>query len=239
MEIVRRGFVANDEKLFSGKNLEILKTAQTDIFYLLNHDYPIKNAVTFVGNRYLLAERQRMALQRAVSPLKSLQNRNSKLVSHGETAYIDGFNIIITLEVALSGSTLMKCMDNTIRDLAGLRGTYKLIDKTDMAIKLIADKLAELGFKKAVFYLDKPVSNTGRLKQRIFELTEDYPFITEAELVDNADFMLYDKPCVISSDAIILDKCISWLNFAPEIVKNIENANIIDLSEANYEYTSC
>lgn len=230
MEVVKRGFVADDVKNFSEKALETLKDAQQDIYYLVNRGYPIKNAVTFVGNKYLLSERQRIALQRAVSSCNAVESRRKKLVKSGETAYIDGLNIIITLEVALSGSTLIKCMDSTVRDLAGLRGTYRLIDKTDMAIKLISDKLTESGFKKAVFYLDKPVSNTGRLKQRILEITEKYSFESEVELVDNADFILKTKECVITSDAIILDECISWINFSAEITESI-NADTIDFSE--------
>lgn len=70
----------------------------------------------------------------------------------------------------MSNSTILKCMDGTVRDLAGLRGTYKLIDKTDAAINLIGQKLEELKIDKAVFYLDSSVSNSGRLKIRILEL---------------------------------------------------------------------
>lgn len=235
METVKRGFVPTDSRDFNEKNIRIMRIAQADIFYLVNHEYPIKNAVAFVGNRYQLSERQRIALQRAVSSEKAIELRKSKLINSGNTANIDGLNIIITLETALSGTTLLKCMDGTIRDLAGLRGTYRLIDKTDAAIKLISDKLLEKGFKKAVFYLDRPVSNTGRLKQRILELTKDYSFQTEAELVDNADTILFGKDCVISSDAIILDKCVNWLNFADEICSDIETANPYDFSEVKYE----
>ena len=220
-----------DSRDFNEKNIAVMRTAQADIFYLVNHDYPIKNAVTFVGNRYQLSERQRIALQRAVSSEKAISERQKKLVNSGDTANIDGLNIIITLETALSGTTLLKCMDGTVRDLAGLRGTYKLIDKTDTAIRLIAENLVRKGFKKAVFWIDKPVSNTGRLKQRILEIMADYPLDTAVELVDNADTVLFEKDCVISSDAIILDKCISYINFAAEIVGSIESAQLYDFSE--------
>ncbi len=229
MEIVKRGFVATDERDFNTKNLEIMKVAQKDIVYLINHDYPIKSAVTFVGNRYQLSERQRIALQRAISSDNAVEKRLKKLVSVGETAFIDGLNIIITLETALSKTTLLKCMDGTVRDLAGLRGTYKLIDKTDTSINLIFKKLCELEFQRAVFYIDKPVSNTGRLKQRILEIAENYQIQVTAELVDNADKILYDKECVVSSDAIILDKCISWVNLGNDIIKDIDIA-LIDFS---------
>ena len=75
-----------------------------------------------------------------------------------------GFNTIITLEVALSGSLLLKSMDGTIRDLAALRGTYRLIDKTDSAIMLIGRVLEKMGVNKAIFYLDAPVSNSGKVE---------------------------------------------------------------------------
>ncbi len=230
MAIVKRGYVQTDSRDFSEKSIEILKEAQKDIYYLLNRDYPIKNAVTFVGNRYLLSERQRTALQRATSSRDAIKNRITKLSKSGGTAWIDGLNLIITLEVALSGSTLIRCMDGTIRDLAGLRGTYRLIDKTDTAIKLIADKIEECEFSEAIFYLDKPVSNTGRLKQRIYEITEKYPFKTTVELADNVDTILEGKENVVTSDAIILDRCKSWFNFSEEIVSIIETAEPIDLS---------
>lgn len=48
---------------------------------------------------------------------------------------------MITLEVALSDSLLLKCMDGTIRDLVALRGTYRLIDKTKTAIMLVGKML--------------------------------------------------------------------------------------------------
>ena len=193
--IVRRGFVPTDEKEFGEKSLQKLREAQKDVFMLINRGYPIKSASTFVGNHYLLSERQRMAVVRSTSDSLAIQRRleKEKISAEGETVQIDGFNIIITLEVALSHSTLIKCMDGTIRDLAGLRGTYKIIDKTDMALKMIGESLEALKVKKAVFYIDKPVSNSGRLKSKILDMLEKYDFEVECELVDNADKALEDK----------------------------------------------
>lgn len=72
-------------------------------------------------------------------------------ISNIEEVHIDGFNTIITLEVALSNSLIIKSMDETIRDLAGLRGTYSVIDKTEVAIKLIGEFLLEHKIKKLYF----------------------------------------------------------------------------------------
>lgn len=222
---VRRGYVPTDEKEFNEKVMAKLKEAQKDIFMIINRNYPIKSVSTFVGNHYLLSERQRMALVRAISSSDSLKIRAQKEVKEleeNQTVYIDGFNIIITLEVALSKSTLLKCMDGTVRDLAGLRGTYRLIDKTDIAIDLIGKKLEELKINKAVFYLDRPVSNSGKLKTRILELLDKYSFSTDVEIVDNADKSLENLENVISSDAIVIEKSKTWFNLAKRILDDYE-----------------
>lgn len=239
----KRGYVPDDIKEFGKKSYSLLLKAQKDIFYLLEQGYPIKSASTFVGNHYMLSERQRLALARATSAGDILNiRREKKIITNfsNQTVFIDGLNLIITLEVALSGSLLIGCMDGTIRDLAGLRGTYRLIDKTDTAISLIGRKLDQMKISEACFYLDSPVSNTGRLKQRILEILKNYPFVTRVELVSNADVLLENSNYVISSDSIILNKCLGWVNLAADLVlEHIKEPFLIDLSMKKYfrQYT--
>lgn len=219
-EQVRRGYFDSDEKDFNEKNLARLRKAQKDFYYLMNQDYPMQSIATFVGNHFAFSERQRMALIRATSSEKSLEIRAQKEVktlSENETVYIDGFNIIITLEVALSDSTLLHCMDGTIRDLAGLRGTYRLIDKTERAIDMIGQKLNAMKTKRCVFYLDRPVSNSGRLKAKILEVLEKYDFETDVQIVNDADQVLVGLENVISSDAMVIERSASWLNLVKSI----------------------
>ena len=220
--MVRRGYVPSDQKAFDTSKLSLLKQAAEDIRLMINRGYSIKSVSTFVGNHYLLSERQRLALVRSISTDAALKVREAKRVRgkvKGETVYIDGLNLIITLEVFLSDSTLIQGMDGTIRDLAGLRGTYKLITQTDQAILLIGEQLQKWQIHKVVFYLDAPVSNTGRLKVRLLELLECYPFEVEVVLVPNADVILEGLEYVVSSDAIILDKCKSWVNLGATLIK--------------------
>ena len=136
-KIVKRGYVPSDEKEFGKEALETLHKAGEELYYLATRGYQMKPASTFVGNHYLLSERQRLALVRSISPKESIEARRSKEITgslEGATVHIDGFNTIITLEIAFSESLLLKCMDGTIRDLAGLRGTYRVIDKTEQAV---------------------------------------------------------------------------------------------------------
>ncbi|MDU4937551.1 MAG: DUF434 domain-containing protein [Clostridium sp.] len=234
-KITRRGYVPADEKEFKNQSLSKLYKASEDLLYLLNRGYKIKGASTFVGNHYLLSERQRLALVRGISKYDDVIKRKSKEItnlSNIEVVHIDGFNTIITLEVALSNSLIIKSMDETIRDLAGLRGTYSIIDKTEIAIKLIGEFLLEHKIKKAIFYLDKPVSNSGRLKMKILEMFEGSELQIEVENIDNVDSILQSKENVVSSDAIILDNCISWINLNRNIIEEkISNENYIDFSK--------
>lgn len=232
--IVQRGFVLKDEIEFNKENIKILRLAQSDICIFINRGYHIKQSTEFVGNHFKLSARQRLALKRIISSDCDIKRRFEHNISElppESTVYIDGLNLIITLEVALSNSTLLKCMDGTIRDLAGLRGTYKLIDKTDIALELIGKKFEQMKISKAVFYLDSPVSNTGRLKQKIFEFSKLWRFEVEVHLVSNADIFLEKLYNVITTDGIILNKCDSWLNTVCEIITyNMKNTRYIDFS---------
>ena len=219
-ESVRRGYVPNDSKEFNEEALRVLKYAAEDLYYLLNRYYKIKGASTLIGNHYMLSERQRLALVRAISPKADLEKRKEKeCLWPIEEVNIDGFNTIITLEVALSGSLLVRGMDGTIRDLAGLRGTYRIIDKTYLAVKYLFEALEEKGVRKAHIFLDAPVSNSGRLKQLLLEKAEGYQVSVEVEVINEVDSVLSVKKGVMSSDAIILNKCESWINLNAYIIE--------------------
>ena len=220
-ETVKRGYVPTDEKEFV-RQIEKLRSAGADLYYLINRGYPIKSASVFIGNHYLLSERQRMALVRSVSPEERIRDREAKEKPHLEESaavYIDGFNTIISLEIAFSGSTLLLCMDGAVRDLAGLRGTYRLIDKTDRAILTIRRVLEEERVKTAHFLLDAPVSNSGRLKEAIAAGFAGSPVHVEFSVINDVDKQLYGKDNVITSDAIILDQCASWFNLVRRAVR--------------------
>ncbi|MDO4977533.1 MAG: DUF434 domain-containing protein [Eubacteriales bacterium] len=236
-KITRRGFVPEDEKQFKGESLEKLKKAAKEVQYLLDQGYPVKPLTTFVGNHYMFSERQRLALARSVSPTESIRHRKDGILTKDQltgdehTVNIDGFNTIITLEVALSGSPVFLCGDGTIRDLAGLRGTYRIIDKTERAVRLLLEKLVDYRIRKACFYLDAPVSNSGRLSSLISDCAMDYQIEVECKVINDVDSVLEESNHVISTDAIILNNCDSWINLLPEIIKEIDGVWMIQLQD--------
>ena len=222
MKDAKRGFVPSDEREFGAEAIPKLRQAAEDVYYLLNHGYPVKGATRFIGDHFMFSERQRLALARTVSPKENVISRKTREVTDiaGETIYIDGFNIIIGLEIAFSDSMLFRCMDGTIRDLAGLRGTYRLIPETDLAINALLKTLKKQKVSKGVIYLDKPVSNSGRLKQKIYEYVKNVDFEVEVLIEDAVDYELKTKPFIASGDAIILDACEKWFNLAKYVIKD-------------------
>ena len=223
----KRGYVPEDERNFSSEAIEIMRTASRHIRYLLDEGYDLKPASTFVGNHFLLSERQRLAIVRSLASGQQLSERKEKLVSlnqlTGREVWVDGFNTIITLEVLLSRSILFRCMDGTIRDLAALRGTYRLIPETDGAVRMILEALKAAGAEKINILLDQPVSNSGRLKARIADITEEAGYSNlDIQILRDVDRTLYDRELVITSDSVILDHCRSWVNLTAECVKRVE-----------------
>ena len=232
MKDAKRGFVPSDEREFGTEVIPKLRKAAEEVLFLLNHGYPVKGATRFVGDHYMFSERQRLALARSVSPEEEIVSRKNREVNsiEGENIYIDGFNVIIGLEIAYSESMLFRCMDGTIRDLAGLRGTYRLIPETDLAIKALLKTLESSKVGKAVIYLDKPVSNSGRLKQKIYEYAEDIDTEIEVIIIDAVDYELKHKSLITSGDAIILNECDKWFNLVKRVIEeNIGDYEYIDI----------
>ena len=158
-----------------------------------------------------------LATDEQLAVRQSLQVQISDL--EGKEVWIDGFNTIITLEVILSEGILFECMDGTIRDLAALRGTYRLIPETSEAVRMMLQALQKARISKATILLDEPVSNSGRLKALIADIGEEFGFELDIQILRDVDRSLYGRENVITSDSVILDHCISWVNLAAECIK--------------------
>ena len=235
-QTIRRGYDPQDKKDFSPAALERLRKAQQELQWLLDRGYPMPSAINFVGGHHQLTKRQRSALQRATDRTACYQKRCASQLpldnlSRGPLL-IDGFNLIITLETALSGSLLVLGADGVLRDLAGLRGTYRIIEQTAQAIGLIGSLLDHYRVPAVSLYLDAPVSNSGKLKQAIQRQAERWACLAQVELVPDADAVLYGKERLASSDSVLLDHCLSWFNLAMELtVREIPQAWIVALQE--------
>lgn len=220
--------------MFAPKWLPILQEAISDLSFLLTRGYGETSSLEIVGNRYKLNKRQRMALGRICESDLDVKARSDKHCSiqnlENKRIEIDGFNLLILLESALSGAYVFKCKDACYRDISSVHGSYKRVVKTEESIVLVGTILQELKVAQVHWYLDSPISNSGRLKTMLLEIAKQHNFPWSVELVFNPDKQLaVSNDIVISSDGWILNECKAWFNLGAYLIENhLTKTNVID-----------
>jgi hypothetical protein len=219
-----RGKNTGDDILFgSEKQIEKLKLAVQDMYYLLSKNYAEKASSELVGNHYRLKTRQIQVIRGASASENQIQNRKSKQFAisdlRDKTVYLDGFNVLILLESLLSEAYIFEGVDGCIRDLSGVHGTYKRVNQTQTSIELVATFYQKSKAEKLVWIFDKPVSNSGRIKQIILDFATENSLNWEVELEFNPDkYLVENKEIIVSSDAWILDHCKNWFNLVGYLI---------------------
>ena len=233
-----RGAHPADHSLFAEENLSTLRRAVNELSWLLSHGYKMTSSLKLVGDRYGLVERQRLALSRASCSDESQLVRTSRRVPveelNGRALIIDGFNLIITIEAALSGGVVLLCRDGCIRDLSSVHGSYRSVDETASAIVMIGESLEKLGVGVVQWLLDRPVSNSGRLASKIDEHAARRNWNWQTKLVFNPDSEIGSSDAVaVTSDSSILDEVKRWTDLKAHLLnQHIPAAWIVDLSGA-------
>ena len=144
---------------------------------------------------------------------------------------IDGYNVLTTIEAALSGGVLLLARDGAFRDMASMHGSYRKVDETQPALELIGQTLAGFGVSEALWLLDRPVSNSGRLKKIIEDLAGQRGWTWQVDLVHDPDAELIQSDAIVATaDSGILDLCGTWFNLARETVERRRGgAWVVDL----------
>ncbi len=259
-----RGPHPSDATLFAEDNLPALRAALADFSLLLSKGYADKSALKLVGDRFGLTQRQRLAVMRSACSDQERQSRLARCIPvdelAGQTLAIDGYNLLITIEAALSGGLIFRGRDGCFRDLASIHGTYRKVEETIPALTLIGEFLVQIGTAGALWLLDSPVSNSGRLKTLITNLAQEHHWPwhirlsinPDAELrgeltVDSSQFSVAGKPptancdlrtdnckpspLVVTTDSVILDACPRWTNLTAEIIsQQLPQTTVVDLS---------
>lgn len=218
-----RGPHPEDGALFGPDAQGKLRRALVDYAELLTRGYAAASALKLVGDHFALRRRQRLALLRSACSDAQCQKRQAHRCElaeiTGQVVAIDGYNLLITLEAALSGAIIFKGRDGCCRDLAGLHGTYRKVEETPVALQLVGDFLKELNVFQVQWVLDRPVSNSGRLKTLMEKLSQAHHWPWDIELSLNPDAVLKTSGAmVVTSDSVILDYCPRWINLAAEII---------------------
>jgi hypothetical protein len=235
-----RGASPEDAQLFAPAVMPRLRAAQEEAVWLLGRGYPLSMVIRTVGDHHQLHARQRLALQRSACSAAQREGRTARAVPvnalREQAIVVDAFNLVVTLEVALSGGVLLAGADGALRDLAGLRGNYRLLDETETALALLGETVAALGVASLGFFIDAPVSNSGRLRGRILEHAARWSCAVTADLVPDADPVFSGCERVVSSDSAVLDACASWVSLAAWIVRErVPGAWIVDMNRTQPE----
>jgi len=231
-----RGAASEDYHLFAREQLPTLRAAAADFCWLLDRDYAPNSALELVGNRYSLAARQRMAISRYACSASAAERRGQRIVGleqvRDRELWLDGYNVLTLIESALSGGVVLLCRDGCCRDIAGIHRRYRKVSETIPALQLVGETVTAAGVSLCRWWLDKPVSNSGRLKTAISEMAIANGWKMQVEVVFSPDHELsHTQNHIATSDGIVLDHCQSWVNLAREIItRRIPSANLIDLA---------
>jgi len=233
-----RGLAPQDERLFAARRLPALRGAAADLCWLLDHGYAARSAVELVGNRHNLTSRQRNAVSRYACADEDVQRRRRLCVEPGRLAgrelWLDGYNVLTVLESALAGGIVLLCRDGCCRDIAGIHRRYRKVTETLPVLRLIGETAAKWGVSCCRWWLDKPVSNSGRLKAAILEAAAVAGWKMDVELTFSPDHVLsHTDEIIATSDGIVLDRCQRWINLARLIITHqIPETRLLDLSSS-------
>jgi hypothetical protein len=232
-----RGPDPRDAQAFDPSAWPALRSAVADLSWLLSRGYAPTSALKLVGDRWSLIERQRAGVLRCSCPDAARARRARHQVPPAELRdrplSIDGFNVLTTIEAALGGAVVLRGRDGAYRDLAGVHGTYRKVEETRPALALLGEFLAALGTGPVRWYLDRPVSNSGRLRALILDDAAERGWDWSVELVFNPDPLLAASPeTVATADSAILDRCDRWVNLARAAIDHaIPSARVVALSD--------
>lgn len=231
-----RGADPRDAEAFGPSSVPALRTAVAELSWLFGRGYAPVSSLKLVGDRWNLTERQRMAVRRSACSDEDRARRQSRRVDAAALAsgelWIDGFNVLTTIESHLGGGVVIHCRDGTFRDLAGVHGTYRRVIETTPALEALATHLEGLRIGQVRWFFDRPVSNSGRIRALVLEIARDRDVAWSVDLVDDPDPVLKGSDAVIATaDSAILDAGPRWFNLARDVVESIGGlGRVLDLS---------
>jgi hypothetical protein len=230
-----RGPHPEDARLFGPGARPQLREATSDLCWLLSRGYVNPSALKLVGDRFRLTARQRVAVERAACSDADLARREAHRVDgpelEGRPLWLDGYNVLTTVEAALAGGAILAARDGTYRDMASMHGSYRKVAETRPALERIGRVIAALGVAECCWYLDRPVSNSGRLKKVIEEIAAEQGWTWAVELVPDPDPVLSETDQIVATaDSVILDRCRRWFNLAREtITQHLPDVDVLEL----------
>jgi hypothetical protein len=231
-----RGPHPDDAREFATSAVPVLQSATSDLSWLLTRGYALPSALKLTGDRYQLTARQRTAVSRCACSDERRQRRKESRRDPASLAgaelWIDGYNVLTSIEAALAGGVLVRGRDGCLRDMASMHGSYRKVAETIPAIELLGSVIEAFNVGTVRWLLDQPVSNSGRLRTILLDIAGRHTWNWTVDLVPNPDPRLAAATtCIATADSAILNEAVRWIPLANlAIESHVPDCWIIDLS---------
>src|SRR5690606_966360 len=163
--------------------------------------YPSISTLKLVGDRYALQARQRVAVARCAVGEDARERRQKHEIQPadlpGQELWIDGYNVLTSLEAALAGGAILHARDGCYRDMASMHGSYRKVAETTPAILAVGELLTQWQVASCHWLLDRPVSNSGRLRAMLLNAAASHGWPWHVELVPDPDPLLANSAQVV------------------------------------------
>lgn len=213
-----------------------LRTATHEVGWLLDRGYAARAAGTLVGDHHQLTARQRRAVMRCACGARAAARRHARRLElaalAGAPLWIDGFNVLLTVEAAFGGAPLLRGQDGCLRDMVSLNGRFSPTDETARALAAIADALAARPPSECVWLFDQPVPHSGQAVVTVEAFAKARALPWRARTVANPDPVLKAvDAAVASADGAIIEVS-PWVPLANAVVaRACPEAWIVDLGD--------
>ncbi len=216
----------NSPNSASDLRLELLREVAQDLRYLLDRGYHKEPAIKFLGDRWTLRASEREVLKRAVFPPQEAERRRLKLVPPSEVSrkilFVDGHNVIITVESGLVGQPVFLADDGLVRDVRRLSRRFRFSETVLKVLETVFRILEEIQPEEVVFFLDRPLPKSGELAALVRRLFEEKEIRGRTELQSAADKALKGGvPLLASADAPLVDQADRVFDLAAEALKRL------------------
>lgn len=187
-----------------------IRDAATDLRYLLDRGYPKDYALKFVADHRRLVVSDRYVLSRVVVPTDLAFVRKSKAVTlhelEGKEVFVDGYNVIITVESLLGGFDVYRCDDGFLRDVRGVFQSFKTSPGSMIAVSRILDVLSKGTPRNVTISLDEQISRSGELAAMIRQNMVAHGLPGTCITSKNVDFELKRATgIVVTGDGNVID----------------------------------
>ena len=214
------------------------KNAITDYYYLLNKNYPGKETLKLVGDRFRLTGVQRTILFRGITSKEKALQRKTKLItlenSKGKILYIDGYNVLFTMMNYLLGKPIFIGNDGILRDSGGNYGQIENETTFYQSANLLLDFIPGSAFQEVNIYLDSPVSNSSSHLERLEKHVQQKKIKGKIHLtrpVDHRLIQINDSSGVIATaDSQVIDHTVGRIiDLARSALETTYGITILDL----------